>query len=62
MYLFEGSCKITLNGEEMILQAQEFVKMEAGRYIFEVLGTAGVKVISVFELPLKFRKPVDTDA
>jgi hypothetical protein len=50
LYVLQGRCKYKLGDREVTLQASEFVPLEKGSYSFEVLGSAGVKLVKVFKL------------
>jgi quercetin dioxygenase-like cupin family protein len=50
LYVLAGSCKTTLEGNEVTLLASEFITLEKGAYTFEVVGNETLKLMKVFSL------------
>jgi hypothetical protein len=50
LYVLTGSCKISVDGIEMILSSSESISLEKGAYLFEALGDEQLKIMKVFSL------------
>ena len=50
LYVLTGSCKTTLDGSEVTLNASEFIALEKGSYGFDVVGNENLKLVKVFSV------------
>jgi hypothetical protein len=50
LYVLAGSCKTAIEGIDLTLSASEFITLEKGSYVFDVLSDEELKVMKVFRL------------